>query len=77
MALQLPAGRAAIVVRDVPTGARLIEIAGGARRRVAIAPLARSRARLLVFPSMAQSGTVELRILHGSLGVDGVGLASG
>jgi hypothetical protein len=52
----------------------VLEIAAGRRRTVRIAPLGRDRSRLLSFTPMPHGGTVELEVLEGIVGVDGVAL---
>jgi hypothetical protein len=72
LAVRLPRGRPAFVLRDGPRGARVLVIGPGFRRVVRIAPLPRDRSRLLLLPRTTGVGTVGLRIVSGSLGVDGV-----
>ncbi len=73
-ALTLGAGRPALVLRDMSAGATVLCVSGGVRRRLALAAIARNRSRLVLLSRRDRSGRVELLVLHGRIGLDGVAL---
>jgi hypothetical protein len=75
LALRLGPGRPAFVVRSGHASARVEVRAGPHVSLYAIAGGSAPQTRQLLGPRRTQAGTVELKVLSGSVSVDGVGLA--
>lgn len=73
--VHLGKGRPMFVLRDVPRTATISERAGGHARVVRFGPLPAGASGLLRMPRLTEPGSVELRVLRGEIGVDGVAIA--
>lgn len=74
LTFRLAAGRPVVIVRDVRRPAR-VAIVLGRRRQVFTIPGSRARtSRLIIAARRAQAGAVQLRVLKGTVGIDGVAL---
>ncbi len=69
---QLPAGHPLLLLRGGTAGAVVEVLAGSHRQLFSLAGIAAGASRELVSGSRARSGTVTLRVLHGTVDLDGV-----
>ncbi len=72
----LAPGRPALVLRDVPGAARVELRAAGDHRTFALRGSRSTAPRLLLGARRARAGTVTLRVLKGTVGIDGVAVTS-
>jgi hypothetical protein len=69
---RLPAGRPAFLLRGTATGAK-VEVRSGSHREIfAVTRSAASASRLIIAAERSQAGTVSLRVLKGTVDLDGV-----
>ena len=74
LSVRLGAGRGAFVVRSGRASARVELSAGGRTRVVAVPAGSAAQTRQLRAPALARAGSVALKVLSGTVNVDGVAL---
>lgn len=74
LGVSLAAGRPALVLRDMASPASILCLFGRTRRTLRLAAVAAGHSRLVLLPRREHAGKVELHVLRGRLGLDGVGL---
>ena len=72
LAVRLPAGRPALVVRGARRGARIGVVAGGRRRTLRVGARRDGATRFAVTGRRSRPGLVRFRVLRGTVDVDGV-----
>jgi hypothetical protein len=70
--VKLARGRPAFILRDMPRAARVEVRAGGGHRTFALRGSRSAAPRLLLAAGRAHAGTVTLRVIAGTVGIDGV-----
>jgi hypothetical protein len=76
VSVHLARGRPVFIVRDVHHRARVAVQLGRRHEELTIAPSASGASRPLLLPRRSAAGTVQLRIISGTVGVDGVALTA-
>jgi hypothetical protein len=72
LSVHLAAGRPVLILRDVRHRARLAVLAGTHRQIITVAASSSASSRAIVLPRRRSAGAIQLRILKGTVGIDGV-----
>ncbi len=76
LSVRLAAGRPVLIVRDVHRRARIAVIAGTRRETFTLAASSATVSRTVIAARRKTAGTVQVRVLSGTIGIDGVAVTS-
>jgi len=76
LGVRLAAGRPVLIVRDVHKRARIAVIAGGHRQTFTLTASSSTASRTVIAARRRSAGSVQVQILSGTIGIDGVAVTS-